>query len=131
MGREKSEKRRQIELEPWNKNGQAGNGQAGNGQAGNGQAGPKGPGKFIISLNNLTGTRPRVRRRVVWDCLRVSSVSSYTPRRSLRSSSDKPLSVPRVNLKTAGARSFQYQPLCVWNSVPIQTRFSTSLSIIF
>ena len=56
------------------------------------------------------------------------SVSSYTPHRSLRSSSDKLLSVPRVNLKSAGVWSFQYQAPCVWNSVPIQTRFSTSLT---
>ena len=53
-------------------------------------------------------------------------LSSYTPHRSLRSSSDKLLCVPRVNLKSAGARSFQYQAPCVWNSVPIQTRFSIS-----
>ena len=55
-------------------------------------------------------------------------LSTYTPHRSLRSSSDKLLCVPRVNLKSAGARSFQYQAPCVWNSVPIQTRFSTSLT---
>ena len=30
-----------------------------------------GPGKFIISLNNLTGARPRVRRRVVCECFDV------------------------------------------------------------
>ena len=55
-------------------------------------------------------------------------LSSYTPHRSLRSSSDKLLCVPRVNLKSAGARSFQYQAPCVWNSVPIQTRLSPSLT---
>ena len=55
-------------------------------------------------------------------------LSSYTPHRSLRSSSGKLLCVPRVNLKSAGARSFQYQAPCLWNSVPIQTRFSTSLT---
>ena len=46
----------------------------------------------------------------------------------LRSSSDKLLCVPRVNLKSTGARSFQYQVPYVWNSVPIQTQFSTSLT---
>ena len=55
-------------------------------------------------------------------------LSSYTPHRSLRSSSDKLLCVPRVNLKSAGARSFQYQAPCVWNSVPIQIRLSPSLT---
>ena len=51
----------------------------------------------------------------------------YTPHRSLWSSSDKLLSAPRVNLKSTGLRSFLYQAPCVWNSVPIQTWFSTSL----
>ena len=54
--------------------------------------------------------------------------SSYTPHRSLWSSPDKLFCVPRVNLKSTGARSFQYQAPCVWNSVPIQTQFSTSLA---
>ena len=54
-------------------------------------------------------------------------LSSYTPHRSLQSP-DKPLCVPEVNLKSADARSFQYQAPCVWNSVPIQTLFSTSLT---
>ena len=56
-------------------------------------------------------------------------LSSYTPRRSLRSSSGGRPSVPRVNLKSAGAKPFQYQvPSCVWNSVHIQIRFSTSIT---
>ena len=55
-------------------------------------------------------------------------LSSYTPHRSLRPSSDKMLCVPRVNLKSAGARSFQHQAPCVWNTVPIQAWFSTSLT---
>ena len=59
----------------------------------------------------------------------ITIMHEYTPHRSLRSSSDKLLCVPRVNLKSrAGARSFQYQAPCVWNSVPIQTRLSLPLT---
>ena len=60
--------------------------------------------------------------------LTSQTVSFYTPRRSVRSSSDVLFSVPRVNLKSAGARSFQYQVPCVKNSVPIQIRLSPSLT---
>ena len=56
-------------------------------------------------------------------CLSPSSSS-----RSLRSSSQKLLTVPRVNLKSAGARSFQYQVPLVWNSLPLKIRFCSSLS---
>ena len=45
-------------------------------------------------------------------------LSSYSPHRSLRSSSQKRLTLPRVNPKGAGARSFPHQALFVWNSLP-------------
>ena len=72
-----------------------------------------------LAFRNFDGTLPPY----LSHCL-----PSYTPHRSLRSSSDKLLCVPRVNLKSSGARSFQYQVPCVWNSVPIQTRLSPSLT---
>ena len=72
-----------------------------------------------LAFHYFDGTLPPY----LWHCL-----SSYTPHRPLWSSSDKLLCVPHVNLKSAGARSFQYQAPCVWNSVLIQTRFSTSLT---
>ena len=36
------------------------------------------------------------------------------------------LYAPRINLESAGARSFQHQVPSVWNSLPIQIRLSTS-----
>ena len=56
-------------------------------------------------------------------CLSPSSSS-----RSLRSSSQKLLTVPRVNLKSAGARSFQYQVPLVWHSLPLKIRLCSFLS---
>jgi hypothetical protein len=55
-------------------------------------------------------------------------LSSYSPLRTLRSSSQKLLTIPRVNLKSAGARSFQYQAPLIWNSLPLEVRLSVSLS---
>ena len=55
-------------------------------------------------------------------------LSSYSSSRSLRSSSQKLLTVPRVNLNSAGARSFQYQAPLVWNSLPLKFRLCSSLS---
>ena len=55
-------------------------------------------------------------------------LSSYSSSRSLRSSSQKLLTVPRVNLNSAGARSFQYQAPLVWNSLPLKIRLCSSLS---
>ena len=47
--------------------------------------------------------------------------TSYTPSRSLRSCSAQLLSAPRVNLKTAGERSFQFQAsrVCSSPSCPV------------
>ena len=66
-----------------------------------------------LAFHYFDGTLPPY----LWHCL-----SSYTPRRYFRSS-DELLSAPRVNLKSADARSFQYQVPCVWNSLPTQIRF--------
>ena len=52
---------------------------------------------------------------------------AYTPSRSLRSCPAQLLSSPRVNLKTAGERSFGFQAPRVWNSFPVEIRQSTSL----
>ena len=42
----------------------------------------------------------------------------YQPPRVLRSSSEKLLKIPRVNLKSAGERSFHFAAPTVWNSLP-------------
>ena len=52
----------------------------------------------------------------------------YTPSRSLRSSSEKLLRVPKFRTKTFGQRSFQYQAPSIWNSLPQKIRNATSLS---
>ena len=46
------------------------------------------------------------------------------PTRTLRSSNEKLLKVPKTNLKSAGNRSFHYQSAVVWNSLPIAVRNS-------
>ena len=50
------------------------------------------------------------------------------PSRSLRSSNDRLLRVPRWKLKSFGYRSFSYQGPVVWNSLPIDLKLSSSLS---
>ena len=56
------------------------------------------------------------------------TLKTNMPCRSLRSSSVQSLVPPRVNLKTAGERSFSYRTPQVWNSVPEQIRKSPSLA---
>ena len=60
-----------------------------------------------------------------WDS---SILSIHHPSRSLRSSSEKLLKVPRKNLNSYGHRSFSYQAPTVWNSLPSQIRQSSSLT---
>ena len=57
-----------------------------------------------------------------------SRLDIYQPSRSLRSSNDRLLRVPRWKLKSFGYRSFSYQGPVVWNSLPIDLKFSSSLS---
>ena len=56
-----------------------------------------------------------------------SLLNIYQPSRSLRSSSEKLLSVPKVRSKTFGQRSFQYQAPLIWNSLPTEIRDCKSL----
>ena len=42
----------------------------------------------------------------------------YQPTRSLRSSSEKLLKTPQINLKSAGERLYCYAASAVWNSLP-------------
>ena len=48
--------------------------------------------------------------------------------RTLRSSSEKLLKVPKTNLRSAGNRSFHFQAAKIWNSFPTNVRSSPSLS---
>ena len=51
-----------------------------------------------------------------------SVLSAYKPSRSLRSSNEKLLRIPKVNLKTVGERSFRFSAPSVWNSLPSPLR---------
>ena len=52
---------------------------------------------------------------------------TYQPSRTLRSSSEKLLKVPKTNIKSAENRSFHYQAAKIWNSLPKNVRSSPSL----
>ena len=54
-------------------------------------------------------------------------LSSYSSSRFLHSSSQKLLTISRVNLKSAGAWSFQYQAPLIWNSLPLKIHHCLSL----
>ena len=56
-----------------------------------------------------------------------AALTAYHPSRSLRSSAEKLLKVPKFSLKTVGHRSFSYSAPSVWNSLPLELRNSPSL----
>ena len=51
-----------------------------------------------------------------------SSLCTYQPSRSLRSSTERLLKIPKTNLKTFGEHSFSYIAPIVWNSLPADLR---------
>ena len=56
-------------------------------------------------------------------------LSTYTPSRQLRSSSDtRILQIPRFRARTLGERSFSFQASSSWNTLPSSLRNSNSLS---
>ena len=55
-------------------------------------------------------------------------LSVYQAPRTLRSSNERLLRRPRVNLKSAGERSFKFSAPTVWNDLPNELRNSISLS---
>jgi hypothetical protein len=57
-----------------------------------------------------------------------ASLCTYQPSRSLRSSNEKLLKVPKRNLKTVGERSFSFIAPLVWNSLPASLRNLPTLS---
>ena len=56
------------------------------------------------------------------------ALTTYQPSRSLRSSHEKLLKVPKTNFKTFGQRSFSFLAPTIWNSVPLHIRNAPSLS---
>ena len=55
------------------------------------------------------------------------SLQTYQSSRTLRSSKERLLRVPRRKLKTVGERSFSFQAPLVWNALPTSLRNITSL----
>ena len=56
-----------------------------------------------------------------------SALSAYQPPRTLRSSSEKLLKIPKKNLKLVGERSFSFLAPTTWNSLPCKLRNSPTL----
>ena len=57
-----------------------------------------------------------------------NTLVTYQPSRSLRSSNEKLLKVPKLNLKKVGERSFSFLAPTVWNSLPCDLRDISTLS---
>ena len=55
---------------------------------------------------------------------------TYHPSRSLRSSNERLLKVPKRALKTVGERSFSFLAPSVWNSLPFSVRNQSSPSSV-
>ena len=56
-------------------------------------------------------------------------LSRHEPLRSLRSSDANLLSVPRIRLKSYGERTFRYTAPSLWNNLPADIRYLSSLEI--
>ena len=52
----------------------------------------------------------------------------YNPSRTLRSSSDLLLTVPKTSHRTTGDRSFSYSAPKLWNNLPVEIRRMKELS---
>ena len=62
-------------------------------------------------------------RKAAWNHLQQADLLiSYTPSRSLRSSSKNLLKIPMYNLKSYGGRSFALASAVLWNSLPQSLR---------
>ena len=57
-----------------------------------------------------------------------SSLCTYEPSRSLRSSNEKLLKIPKRNLRSFGQRSFSFMAPSLWNSLPATLRNVPTLS---
>ena len=73
----------------------------------------------ILAYRHFEGTLPTYLSDVL--CI-------YQPSRSLRSSNEKLLKVPRRSLKSAGERSFSFMAPSVWNSLPVSVRNKSNLT---
>ena len=83
---------------------------------------------FVIFDELLLLNSTRYLDESLYVCLTGYRLDIYQPSRSLRSSNDRLLRVPRWKLKSFGYRSFSYQGPVVWNSLPTDLKLSSSLS---
>ena len=72
----------------------------------------------VLAFRHFEGTLP---------AYLSATLRTYQPSRTLRSSGERLLKLPRVNLKTAGERSFHVTATAVWNSLPGSIRQIQSL----
>jgi len=94
---------------------------------------------FNISWTSFTGSKSVLRltsKSLLWLTRLLSSghpaylhelISPYQPSRSLRSSNQLLLTVPRANL-TIGQRAFSYSSPVIWNTSPLSVRDTPSIS---
>ena len=73
----------------------------------------------ILAYRHFEGTLPSYLSGVL---------CTYHPSRSLRSSNERLLKVPKRALKTVGERSFSFLVPSVWNSLPFSVRNQSSLA---
>ena len=78
-----------------------------------------------VSSTSGSGRSPPTKRILV--IKRRELISPYQPPRSLRSSSQLLLTVPRANL-TIGQRAFCHSSPSIWNSIPLSVREAPSVS---
>ena len=74
---------------------------------------------LVLTYNALNGLSPAYIRDLL---------TSYSPQRTLRSSSKCLLTVPPTHLKTYGDRSFSYAAPVLWNNLPSDIKCAQSIS---
>ena len=55
-------------------------------------------------------------------------INIFVPKRNLRSASNQQLVQPAYNLRRYGSRAFSHASPFLWNSIPHEIRFSSSVS---
>jgi len=76
---------------------------------------------LLLVYKALNGTAPSY----------ISELLEYhTSERKLRSCSQHLLATPKVRLKTYGERTFAVAEARLWNSIPLELRYSSSIDIL-
>ena len=74
---------------------------------------------LLLTFHSIHGSAPQYLKDIV---------NNYIPSRSLRSSSENLLVVPKVRLKSYGERCFEYAAAKEWNALPYHLRACTNLN---